>query len=234
MISGDLTQRARPEQFRAARRFVESIPCPTVAVPGNHDVPLYRFWERALYPFGAWRRHFGRELEPVVRDEEVLLLGLNTAFSWTFTGGRLTRRQLRRMRREFSQAPDDCYKIAVLHHNLLRPRDLVDAPRRLRGAEAALRALVDAGVDMVLGGHMHQSLITPLVADSADGGVALYTGTATSSRGRGPEAGSNTCHWIEIHDAEARVSLLRWEAAGGAFVETQELSFPRRAGDVAG
>ena len=55
MISGDLTQRARPEQFQAARHWVDRIPVPTLVVPGNHDVPLYRVWERVFAPFGAYR-----------------------------------------------------------------------------------------------------------------------------------------------------------------------------------
>ena len=92
VISGDLTQRAKPHQFAAAKRFVETIPCPTIAVPGNHDVPLYRFWERAFSPFGAWRRHFSAELEPHVVDDEVCIVGVNTAFNRTLTGGRITAR----------------------------------------------------------------------------------------------------------------------------------------------
>ena len=38
-ISGDLTQRARPAQFRAARDFIDRLEAPVLAVPGNHDVP---------------------------------------------------------------------------------------------------------------------------------------------------------------------------------------------------
>ncbi|MCA9205576.1 MAG: metallophosphoesterase, partial [Planctomycetales bacterium] len=43
VASGDFTQRAKPEQFAAARKFLDSLPAaPVVVVPGNHDVPLYR------------------------------------------------------------------------------------------------------------------------------------------------------------------------------------------------
>ncbi len=105
VISGDLTQRAKPHQFAAAKRFVEAIPCPTIAVPGNHDVPLYRFWERAFSPFGAWRRHFSPELEPHVVDDEVCIVGVNTAFNRTLTGGRITGAQRQRVRSLFEAAP---------------------------------------------------------------------------------------------------------------------------------
>lgn len=40
-VSGDLTQRARTAQFIEARRFLDALPKPLIAVPGNHDVPLY-------------------------------------------------------------------------------------------------------------------------------------------------------------------------------------------------
>ena len=88
-LSGDLTQRAKPHQFRDARSWVDRIEAPTVTVPGNHDVPMYRFWERFLRPYGAYRRNFAADLEPVYRDDELLAVGINTAYGWTFTGGRI-------------------------------------------------------------------------------------------------------------------------------------------------
>ena len=94
ILSGDLTQRAKPTQFRAARRFVDEIGVQVLAVPGNHDVPLYRFWERCLVPLRAYRRHFDSELEPRLADDELLVVGFNTAFNLTLTGGRILRRQL--------------------------------------------------------------------------------------------------------------------------------------------
>src|SRR4030095_10141040 len=53
VLSGDLTQRAKPKQFQEARRFVDRLPAPTLVVPGNHDVPLYRLWERSVWALRA-------------------------------------------------------------------------------------------------------------------------------------------------------------------------------------
>ena len=50
VISGDLTQRARAQQFREARAFLDSLPGPQIVVPGNHDVPLYNVLARFLRP----------------------------------------------------------------------------------------------------------------------------------------------------------------------------------------
>src|ERR1700728_3239791 len=76
VVSGDLTQRAKPAQFRAAREFVDRIPVLTLVVPGNHDVPMYRglFLERIFAPFQAYRRCFSADLEPILRDDEMLVV----------------------------------------------------------------------------------------------------------------------------------------------------------------
>ena len=46
VVSGDLTQRAKPAQFREARAFLDTLPANQVVVPGNHDVPLYNVFQR--------------------------------------------------------------------------------------------------------------------------------------------------------------------------------------------
>jgi 3',5'-cyclic AMP phosphodiesterase CpdA len=230
VISGDLTQRAKPHQFAAAKRFVETLPCPTIAVPGNHDVPLYRFWERAFFPFGAWGRHFSTELEPHVVDDEVCIVGVNTAFNRTFTGGRITPAQRRRVEALFQAAPRSAYRIVVAHHNLVRPPELEGVPAPLAGSVPALSVLHSSGVDMVLSGHVHQSYVASIaVAGGEEGGVILCSGTTTSSRGRGVEQGVSTCHWIEIVPTAARVFFHRFDAESSAFRQTAERTFPRRA-----
>jgi 3',5'-cyclic AMP phosphodiesterase CpdA len=55
VVSGDLTQRARVQEFRAARAFLDRLPRPQVVVPGNHDVPLYRVLERMSRPLSMTR-----------------------------------------------------------------------------------------------------------------------------------------------------------------------------------
>jgi 3',5'-cyclic AMP phosphodiesterase CpdA len=229
VISGDLTQRAKPSQFAAAKRFIESIPAPTLAVPGNHDVPLYRFWERAFAPFGAYRRHFSTELEPHLMDDEVCIVGVNTAFNVTLIGGRITRAQRRRVAELFAAAPPSAYRVAVVHHNLVRPPELADVPAPLAGSVSALGALHSSGVDMVLSGHVHQSYVASIaVAGAEDGGVIVCSGTTTSSRGRGSEEGASTCHWIEIDSTAAVVTFLRFDPDTGGFRATADRTFPRR------
>jgi 3',5'-cyclic AMP phosphodiesterase CpdA len=228
LVSGDLTRRAKARQFRAARAFLQKLDAEVLAVPGNHDVPLYRVFARALAPFYAYRRHYSAELEPTLEDDEVVVVGLNTAFNWTFTRGRMTRRQARSLESRFAGASANRYRIVVLHHHLAKPVGLEDEPRPIWGADAARRALHRADVDLVLGGHLHQSFVAPLLEGAPAGGFMLYAGTATCSRGRGSERGVNTCHWIELEDREARVEFLRWDGAARSFVAVRSEAFARR------
>ena len=230
VVSGDLTRRAKPGQFRQARAWVDSLGCQVLAVPGNHDVPMYRVWERVFAPFRAWRRHYSPELEPTLGDDEVSLVGVNSATNWAVDGGSIGAKERRRMLRAFEGAGNQAYRVAVVHHNLIRPPELEDVPRCPAAALGVLRDLAGAGVDMVLGGHAHQSFYarSPVAASAPRSpALLLVAGTATSSRGRGAERGENTCHWIEIDTDGAEVGFCRWSPEQGVFVEERRRRFPR-------
>lgn len=238
VVSGDLTQRAKPAQLREARAFLdrfEAIGIPTLAVPGNHDVPLYRklFLERLLDPYGAYRRHFSAELEPVFEDDELLLIGLNTAHAWTLKDGRLSRERLRRLALRLSAAPPGRARIVVAHHHFVPPPRF-DNQRVTRNAVEAVDLMSRWHVELVLSGHLHQAWVGTTEAYYPSGRrpvLLLHTGTSTSSRGRGVERGRNTCNWVVLDDEAIAVSHLAWSADAGRFVETSRHRFPRRGRD---
>src|SRR5262245_53412734 len=62
VVSGDLTQRARAWQFKAAREFLQRIPQPQLVIPGNHDIPLYDVFRRFMAPPGNYCRHITTNL----------------------------------------------------------------------------------------------------------------------------------------------------------------------------
>ena len=94
VVSGDLTQRARPAEFQAARRFLNELPAPQIVVPGNHDVPLYNIFQRFLQPLDKYRRYITPDLAPMYLDDEIAVVGINTARSLTFKDGRIGREQI--------------------------------------------------------------------------------------------------------------------------------------------
>jgi 3',5'-cyclic AMP phosphodiesterase CpdA len=228
VVSGDLTQRAKPAQFREAKAFVERLErtSPVVAVPGNHDVPLWRVWERLFAPYAAWKAGFGRELEPLFRDEALFVAGINTAQAFAFKGGRVRARRIAEIERELATAAPEQFRIVVAHHHLARPAG-VDAEHPCWGSGRAARCL-GAGIDLVLSGHLHQTL--ELYPAGAGRFPALHTGTSSSSRGRGPEAGLCTHQWIEVGGDAYTVAGRVWRPESGAFQDTGNRRFPRRRG----
>jgi len=232
VVSGDLTQRARPRQFREARAWIEALGRPVVWIPGNHDVPMYRVWERVLSPFGAWRRHFAPQLVRDEAGEELAVYGLNTAYNWTIKHGRVTAADLADLERRVAAAPAGAARVVAAHHPLEASPQLGDEPPA-RGGAAAMAALEDLGVELVLSGHLHRSFwIGPATAGRAP--LVLHVGTTTSSRGRGPERGRSSLHWIEIDAGTIAVERRLWNPPAGRFEPEARRLFPRRRGSADG
>ena len=230
VVSGDLTQRARTEQFREARAFVDSIPVPTLVVPGNHDVPLYRVWQRIFNPYGAYREHFSPELEPTFRDDEMLVVGINTAFGWTLKDGRITLRRLLEVEEILRQTPESVFKVVVAHHHLIPPPNF-GTQRVLANAYEAIDLFSRAGVDLILSGHLHQAYIGNSEEFYPKGRppvVILHSGTTTSNRGRAGERERNTCNWIQVTGDSMLVSHYRWHHELERFAEHSRHWYPRQ------
>lgn len=229
VVSGDLTHRAKPSQFRQARQFVDRISVPTLVVPGNHDVPMYRFWERILSPYGAYRQHFASDLEPEYEDDAMVVLGLNTAFNWTHKDGRLKRSRLRQLAARLRAVPPDKNKIIVAHHQLVPP-PRYETQRVITHAVETVEVLADGGVDLVLSGHLHQTWIGNTEAYYPLGRhqvLLLHAGTTTTVRGRGIEKRKNTCNWIRLDGQQIEIRHLMWHADFGRFLEQSRHLFPR-------
>ena len=86
-ISGDLTQRARASQFRAARTFIDHIEAPVLCVPGNHDLPVHRPFRRFFRPFSNYRKHISPDLSPAWMSPDLALIGINTMSPWRWQTG---------------------------------------------------------------------------------------------------------------------------------------------------
>lgn len=230
VLSGDLTQRAKPEQFRQARRFVDSIPVPTVVVPGNHDVPLYRVWERIFSPFGAYKRHFSEELEPVYQSDDLLIVGINTAYNWTLKDGRITLDRLLEVGDLLASVPERVLKVVVAHHHLIPPPNF-GTQAVLGNAFEAIDLFSSVGVDLILSGHLHQAYVGNSEEFYPKGRppvVILHSGTTTSRRGRAAEQEKNTCNRVRYDAGSLLVSHYRWEPSRERFTEHSRHWYPRQ------
>lgn len=178
VVSGDLTQRAQSAQFQDAAAFLARLGLPVLAVPGNHDAPLYNLPMRLLSPFGRYQQRMDAELEPVLILPGAVLAGVNTANPMVWKAGRLGSASAKALKQAFSSAPAGLMHIAVMHHAPVPAAD--GTPADIRDPAAVLRDLVAAGTDIVLSGHTHLPHVG--AAETAASILFLQVGTAISTR----------------------------------------------------
>ncbi|MEO6138565.1 MAG: metallophosphoesterase family protein [Luteimonas sp.] len=226
-VSGDLTQRARSVQFREARAFLDRLPTPQIVVPGNHDVPLYDVLRRFAAPLRRFRQHISHDLAPFYRDDEIAVIGINTARSLTFKSGRINARQVSLVAQRFAGLPDSILRIVVTHHPFDLPGKGEETDIVGRSA-SAMRAFAECGVDLFLSGHLHQSHIgntTERYAIAGHSALIVHAGTASSTRGRGE---SNAFNVIRAERARIDVETWSWEPDSSAFVMQQTTSYRKQ------
>ncbi len=228
VVSGDLTQRARPEQFTEARNWLASLRVPQVVIPGNHDVPLWAVHERLGDPFGRYRTHLSDELEPTLRLDGVWIYGLNTAKGFTLKNGVFRASSLQAMKAFFADAPRGTLRVATAHHHLLPAPGQVYDPVASR-ARAAAYALNEAGVDVLLSGHLHHSFVVqvrdhyPRLRHRT---LVVHSGTTMSTRGRHAEHGMNSLNVIEADGARLHIEHRHYSEEQKRFVGVAGYQYP--------
>ncbi|HEX3652610.1 MAG TPA: metallophosphoesterase family protein [Rhizomicrobium sp.] len=216
VVSGDLTQRARRREFTAARDFLKQLPQPQIAVPGNHDVPLYNVLRRWLTPLTAYRRYITRDLSPFYVNDEIAILGINTARALTFKNGRINRSQIAKACAGFARLPANVVRMVVTHHPFALPES--SSERAVVGrAKHAMRAFADCKVDIVLSGHLHvsQAITSETLYAGSHAALLVQAGTAASSRRRDE---TNAFNLLHIENFNVTIERLGWQDSGFAIV----------------
>ncbi|MES2322740.1 MAG: metallophosphoesterase family protein [Pseudomonadota bacterium] len=216
VVSGDLTQRAKSEQFEEAKAWLDTLPGPQIIVPGNHDISLYNVFRRFLQPLTRYKRYITDDLDPMFVDAEIAVLGVNTARSLTFKDGRVNKEQIATIKAQLAGLAPGITRIIVTHHPFDLPvtkdeDDLVDR------APMAMKAFAECGVDILLSGHMHTSHAGNTAERyqmSEYAALVVQAGTATSTRGRGEV---NSFNVVRVEHARVEVDRYGWDEVGLQF-----------------
>lgn len=211
VLSGDVTQRARRAQFSAARTFMNRLDTPFVAVPGNHDIPLYNLAARMLAPYANYMRAFGSNLEPEYQSDAFLVLCANTTRPSRHKDGEISSRQIDRIAGRLTHAARNQLRIVVTHQPVHAIR-AEDRRNLLHGHEQAIRAWSSAGADMIMGGHIHLPYIRPIrerFVDLPRKLWAVQAGTAISWRVRGSVP--NSINLLRHSARELACVVERWD-----------------------
>jgi len=215
VMSGDITQRARRVQFSAAQAFVGTFGAtPFVVVPGNHDIPLYNLFARVAHPYANYRRVFGDDLEPVFESAELLVIGVNTTRAYRRKDGEVSVQQVERVARRLDHATARQLRVVVTHQPVVAAR-ANDIRNLLHGREHAIERWSQAGVDLILSGHIHLPYVAPLhvaYKDLPRQMWAVQAGTSLSSRVRGTVPNSVNVIDYDASNTDARRAIVaRWD-----------------------
>ena len=217
VLSGDITQRARRAQFAAAARFVERLGIPArLAIPGNHDIPLYDLFTRAFAPYRGFVREFGDDFAPVHESADIAVFGVRTTRRYRHKHGEVSDEQVAGIAAKLRAVPAEKLRVVVVHQPVDLPPDRKQR-NLLRNREAAVRTWVDAGVDLILGGYIHLPFLRALSRTFPDLPRRAWcgqAGTALSHRIR--HEANNSVNFVSYRAGDAEAVFERWDFGGAS------------------
>ena len=227
VVSGDLTQRARRNQYRSVALFLSQLDYPQIIVPGNHDMPLFDIFRRMANPLGRYTRYILNDLWPMYLDDEIVVLGMNTARPLAWKKGRISKDQIRELKRIMCSLSNEPFKILVTHHPFIPP------PRRMvhdiiSRAPKAIAAITECDIDLMLAGHLHSGYHGeikhhyPGVNQSI---IVSHAGTAVSRR-RWREP--NAYNIVKIF--QEKFYIICRQFVSGRFTQIRKVTFFKRRG----
>jgi len=224
ILSGDFTMRARVEEYEQARAYIEKLPKPIFAIPGNHDQPLVMefgaLWERATTPWARYKKYIHATVDSSFQGADIFVVGVNSN-NRIIPGGIWSSSQRKFIEQEFSRAPQAACKIFVTHHHL-------DWGGKYRPfgtwfPAAQLNWLKRMGVELILNGHTH----VPLYLQTAQGIVIAQAGTSMSGRVR--HGYGNAYNRIVIDAQTLTIQIMGYDARADRFTRRVEKIFTRQA-----
>ena len=207
VASGDLANRGRRGQLVRAAELLRALGPPVLAVPGNHDLPYTP--ARFVRPWAEFERVW-ETTEPIASPPGLHVVGLNSARPFRHQGGALSRGQLERAEQRLAAAQAGALRVAVLHHHLIGAPWRAARKRPVSQRNRVLRALVEAGADLILAGHIHQAAVSErhefeVVGDEARCAVvAVAPGLGRPRPRRLGEA-----RGLHLHEASAEAIVVR-------------------------
>jgi 3',5'-cyclic AMP phosphodiesterase CpdA len=207
VASGDLAHRGRRQQLERAAELLRSLGPPVLAVPGNHDLPYTP--TRFVRPWAEFERIW-ETTEPTAALPGLHVVGLNSARPFRHQGGALSGTQLDLAVTRLAAAEAGALRVAVLHHHLLGAPWRAAHKRPVSRRNRVFRTLVDAGADLILAGHIHQTAVSErhefeVVGDEVRTAVvAIAPGLGRPRPRRLGEA-----RGLHVHEADADTIVVR-------------------------
>lgn len=202
VITGDLTHIGLPDEFKQARRWLESLggPRQVTVVPGNHDAYVRAPWRHS---FSHWQPYMVSDDAPAdqsVDSIEALFPSLRVRGPVAFIGlssarpsapfmatGNLGGRQLERLEVLLEKTGrQGLFRVVLLHHPPVPGEE--KWRKRLTDAAGLCQVIARQGAELVLHGHRHRSVQSEIEIPAAR--VPVFGIPSASSVGHKPGRGA--------------------------------------------
>lgn len=190
VISGDVTQRSRADEFADFSNFLALLaPFPVLACAGNHDVEWLKPWRRFTAPLLSFNAAVPASARvPAMRINDIVIAPAPSVSPLRSVSGRITTDTIAATAAALSSSSTSSttVRIAFTHHPLALDR-LAAPPDVCIDAATSAGALSAASIDLLLSGHVHVpfSMTTAIPFPSLRPFVLAGAGTAMSWRTRG-------------------------------------------------
>lgn len=212
IISGDLTQRARSQQFLQLLEFLRRLPVPQLIVPGNHDIPLYNPFARFINPFKRYTKYISPQLEVSFSNHEVNILGVNSVTPYRLKDGSLNHKTLELIKNYFSASTQQL-NILFFHHNL---KYFSGMHHPLNNAEEFIQYLKECPIHLVCTGHLHYANLQVINKNQGQRCVLVHAGSTFCHR---TANGKNSFYFINTD--QLRCSIERRVFINNSFSSQQ-------------
>lgn len=164
-MAGDLSLHGRRGELEAAADWLQSLGAPVVCTPGNHDTPLWDVVARSRAPFARYASAVADFAADAFVGRTFAARAITTArgvqlrVNWAL--GSIDLREVSEAAADLERQARGLVRVIVAHHPFLMPEAAPLSGRTRRGAAAA-RICADAGVDVIVTGHLHTPFLEPL------------------------------------------------------------------------
>ena len=208
LLGGDFTSTALPAEFARARAFIDRLPAPWIAIPGNHDHYTYRAHRQKHY-YQAIQSSRKADLCNLAEDgvearrigDRWWVVSLDTARATNLYSSRgLFSPQLEaRLKTLLDQIPSDHSILLFNHYPFFQHDTHRHTLKRGDRLEQVLRA--DPRIKAYLHGHTHQHII----ADLQPSGLPLILDSGCVADER-----NGSWNLLSIDDRGIQIDVYRW------------------------
>lgn len=249
VVTGDLTHIGLHDEFRQARRWLESLGSSSqvTVIPGNHDTYVRSSW---MQSFSHWQAYMASDkalsdsqqqpgldqLFPSLRIRgPVAFIGLSSAVpSAPFLAvGSLGASQLQRLEQYLQETRKaGLFRVIMLHHPPVPGEE--KWRKRLTDAAALCEVIGREGAELVLHGHSHRAVESAIKAS----GISVPVFGIPSASAIGRKAGRAAQYYLYQVSVSANGWKLKITARGfradkAMFVRQQEKVLEIQRGDMA-